>query len=85
MAVQTGTTTTVRQPIKITYTCSKCGWKNNATGTLYGSAFSSVLIRVNAYQEATQKIRDQINTLTSGPIPERYANAELPCSCRRHR
>ena len=81
MAVQTGTTTTITQAISIEYKCSQCGHQNVARGSISGSAFSSALIRINPYEEARSKIRQQINTLNIGNVPDRYANAELPCSC----
>ena len=81
MAVTTGTTTTITQRISVEYTCSHCGARVSTEDTLKASVFSSILIRVNPYEEAAKEIGATIHALNHGSVPERYQATQLRCFC----
>lgn len=81
MAVTTGTTTTITQRVSVEYTCPHCGARVSTEDTLQASIFSSILIRVNPYDEAAKEIGTTINALNHVSVPERYQSTKLRCFC----
>lgn len=82
MAVQTGTTYTFRRQVTFDYTCSKCGAQCAGSDTLEKEVFTSALIRVDPRREADDHFCRKITELNKGPVPERYSDTSLFCTCK---